>query len=94
MTRRSRRRTSCKEQKDAAEEEQASLSERLDAIIKNMEDTQAEAGSEKKAEVAAVENELAQAQIDASSQYESMKVRIKYMYESGGSQLAAGAPGK
>ncbi len=73
-------------QKDAAEEEQASLSERLDAIIKNMEDTQ-EKLEEKKAEVEAVENELAQAQIDASNQYESMKVRIKYMYESGGSQM-------
>ena len=74
------------EQKDAAEEEQASLSEKLDSIIKNMEDTQAKLEA-KKEEVAAVENELAQAQIDASSQYESMKVRIKYMYESGGSQL-------
>lgn len=74
------------DQKDAAEEEKASLSEKLDSIIKNMEETQKKL-NEKKAEVEAVENELAQAQIDASSQYESMKVRIKYMYESGGNQM-------
>ncbi len=74
------------EQKDAAEEEKATLSEQLDSIIKNMQDTQAKLDA-KKAEVEAVENELAQAQVDASSQYESMKVRIKYMYESGGNQM-------
>lgn len=74
------------DQKDAAEKEQETLSERLDSIIKNMEDTQAKL-EDKKAEVESVENELAQAQIDASNQYESMKVRIKYMYESGGNQM-------
>ena len=74
------------EQKDAVEAEKASLAEQLDSIIKNMEDTKAKL-DEKKAEVEEVENELAQAQIDASNQYESMKVRIKYMYESGGNQL-------
>lgn len=74
------------EQKDAAEEEKESLSEKLDTIIKNMEETQTKL-NEKRTEVEAVENELAQAQIDASNQYESMKVRIKYMYESGGSQM-------
>lgn len=74
------------EQKDAAEAEKESLSEKLDTIIKDMEDTRAELEA-KKAEVEQVENELAQAQIDASNQYESMKVRIKYMYESGGNQL-------
>lgn len=74
------------DQKDAAEKEQETLSERLDSIIKNMEDTKAKL-EDKKAEVESVENELAQAQIDASNQYESMKVRIKYMYESGGNQM-------
>lgn len=74
------------DQKDAAEEEKASLSEKLDSIIKNMEETQKKL-SEKKAEVEEVENELAQAQVDVSNQYESMKVRIKYMYESGGNQM-------
>lgn len=74
------------EQKDAAEAEKASLSEKLDTIIKDMEATKTKLDA-KKAEVEQVENELAQAQIDASNQYESMKVRIKYMYESGGNQL-------
>ena len=74
------------DQKDAAEAEKASLAEKLDTIIKNMEDTKTKLDA-KKAEVEEVENELAQAKIDASNQYESMKVRIKYMYESGGNQL-------
>ena len=74
------------DQKDAAEAEKASLAEQPDSIIKNMEDTKAKLDA-KKAEVEEVENELAQAKIDASNQYESMKVRIKYMYESGGNQL-------
>ena len=74
------------EQKSAAEAEQASLAERLNTIIADMEATKEKLDA-KKAEVAEVENELAQAQIDASNQYESMKVRIKYMDESGGTQL-------
>mgnify|MGYP001625317176 CR=1 FL=1 len=74
------------EQKDAVEEEKASLSEKLDTIIKNMQDTQAKL-EDKEAEVEEVENELVQAQVDANDQYECMKVRIKYMYESGGNQL-------
>lgn len=74
------------DQKDAAEAEKASLSEKLDTIIKDMQDTQAKL-TDKEAEVEAVENELVQAQVDANDQYECMKVRIKYMYESGGNQL-------
>ena len=74
------------EQKDAVEAEKASLAEQLDSIIKNMEDTKAKLDA-KKAEVQDVENEFSQARINASNQYESMKVRIKYMYESGGNQL-------
>lgn len=76
------------EQKNAAEEEQASLAEKLETILADVQDTQ-EKLEDKKAEVAEVEEELAQAQIDASNQYESMKVRIKYMYESGGSDMVA-----
>ena len=56
------------DQKDAAEAEKASLAEKLDSIIKNMEDTKSKLDA-KKAEVEEVENELAQAQIDASNQY-------------------------
>ena len=76
------------EQKNAAEAEQASLAEKLETILADVQDTQ-EKLEDKKAEVAEVEEELAQAQIDASNQYESMKVRIKYMYESGGNDMVA-----
>lgn len=43
----------------------------------------------KEAELAVKEEELAQAQIDENDQYESMKKRIKYMYENGSGQLIA-----
>ena len=73
-------------QKEAAESEKAELSERLDTIIAEMKDTQ-EKLLAKEEEVEQVENELIQARIDAENQYESMKVRIKFMYEGGNTQL-------
>lgn len=51
-----------------------------------MKDTQ-EKLLAKEEEVEQVENELIQARIDAENQYESMKVRIKFMYEGGNTQL-------
>lgn len=74
------------EQKEAAEAEQATLSEKLNSIIADMEATQ-EKLTEKEAEVAAVENELVEARINANDQYESMKIRIKFMYEGGSTQF-------
>lgn len=74
------------EQKQAAESEKAALAEKLESIISEMEDTQ-EKLTAKEEEVEAVENELVQARIDANNQYESMKVRIKFMYEGGNTQL-------
>ena len=74
------------EQKKAAESEKEALAEKLNTIISEMEDTQNKL-TEKEAEVEAVENELVQARIDANNQYESMKVRIKFMYEGGNTQL-------
>ena len=74
------------DQKAAAETEKAELAQRLETIIAEMEDTQ-EKLVEKEAEVEQVENELIQARIDADEQYESMKVRIKFMYEGGNGQL-------
>ena len=53
-----------------------------------MEETQKKL-TEKEEEIEQVENELVQAQIDANDQYERMKVRIKYMYESGNTQFVA-----
>ena len=73
-------------QKEAAESEKAELAAQLDTIIADMEDTQEKLVA-KEEEVEQVENELIQARIDAQDQYESMKVRIKFMYEGGNTQL-------
>lgn len=73
-------------QKKAAEAEKAELAERLESIIAEMEDTQ-EKLTAKEEEVEQVENELIQARIDAENQYESMKGRIKFMYEGGRTQF-------
>lgn len=73
-------------QREAAETEKAELAEQLDTIIAEMEDTQ-EKLVVKEEEVELVENELIQARIDAENQYESMKDRIKFMYEGGSTQF-------
>ena len=65
--------------KEQAEAEAKDLTEKLKGIVADMEETQKKL----------VENELVQAQIDANDQYERMKVRIKYMYESGNTQFVA-----
>lgn len=74
------------EQKEAAEAEKASLAEKLESIVEEMNDTK-EKLTEKEAEVEEVENELVEARNDADDQYESMKIRIKFMYEGGNSQM-------
>lgn len=74
------------EEKAAAESEKQSLAQKLDAIISDMTETK-EKLIEKEAEVEKVENELVQARIDANNQYESMKIRIKFMYEGGNTQF-------
>lgn len=74
------------EQKDAAESEKSELSQKLDEIISEMEKTKAQL-EEKEAQIEAAEAELVQAKIDENEQYESMKVRIRFMYEGGNSQL-------
>ena len=74
------------EQKKAAEEEKASLEEKLTSIIQQADETKQKL-EEKETEVEAVENELVQARNDADDQYESMKLRIKFMYEGGNTQL-------
>lgn len=73
-------------QKEAVEEEKASLENRLASIIKQADETKQKL-EEKEAEVEAVENELVQARNDADDQYESMKLRIKFMYEGGNTQM-------
>ena len=60
------------EQKEAAEQE-------LDSIVSEINEMQ-EKLETKEAEIETAENDLIQAKADESEQYESMKIRIKYMY--------------
>ena len=72
--------------KKKAEEEKKTLSEKLDEIIKKMNETQ-EHLTAKEDEISDAENELIQAQIAEDDQYESMKKRIRYLYEGGNTQF-------
>ncbi|WP_286151744.1 murein hydrolase activator EnvC family protein [Sporofaciens musculi] len=74
------------EQKKAAEGEKESLEKQLNGILTEMDETKAKIEA-KEIEVREKEEELVQAKIDENDQYESMKKRIKYMYENGNSQF-------
>ena len=70
---------------------QAQASE-IDQTQKQAEDLEkkkkdAEKIDAKESEISAKEEELIQAKVDENDQYESMKKRIKYMYENGNSQF-------
>lgn len=67
------------EQKEAAEQELDSIASEINEMQEKLE--------AKEAEIEAAENDLIQAKADESEQYESMKIRIKYMYETGGVQF-------
>lgn len=73
-------------QKSAAETEKAELAEQLNALITEMEETTA-AIEVKHEEIAEKETELMQAELEEQNQYDSMKMRIKYMYENGNTQF-------
>lgn len=75
-----------KSQKQQAEEEKASLSSKLNTIVADMKETEGKM-KDKEAEIEAAEEDLIAAQIDENNQYESMKKRIKYLYENGDSQI-------
>ena len=74
------------QQKESAEAEKQKLTTRLNGIIDDMNETQ-EKLTAKEEEIDAAEQELVQAKIDENNQYESMKKRIKFMYEGGNTQL-------
>lgn len=75
-----------KNQKAQAEAEKESLTARLRQLSDSME--QAAANLEKKnEEIEAAEQELVTALIEEETQYESMKLRIQYMYEEGNANL-------
>ena len=74
------------EKKKAAEKEKNALSEQLNTIISEMNEMK-EKLDKKRGEIEKAENDLVQAKVDENDQYESMKKRIKFMYENGNSQL-------
>lgn len=74
------------QQKQAAEQEQNALSEQLNSIIAQMQETNVKV-DQKAVEIEQAENDLINAKIDENNQYESMKKRIRFMYENGGGEL-------
>ena len=75
-----------KAQKSAVEAEKAALAEQLNTLITDLEKTNADVEA-KQQEIAENQTELIKAEIDEQQQYESMKMRIKYMYENGNTQF-------
>lgn len=75
-----------KAQKSAVEAEKAALADQLNTLITELEKTNADVDA-KQAEIAENQTELIKAEIDEQQQYESMKMRIKYMYENGNTQF-------
>ena len=69
-----------------AENEKNSLEKQLNEIVAEMDRTKEKIDT-KEAEISEKEDELIQAKVDENDQYESMKKRIKYMYENGNSQF-------
>lgn len=73
-------------QKKEAEAAKKALSNQLNTILAEMEELESKI-EKKEEEITAKEEELIQAKIDENDQYESMKKRIKYMYENGNAQF-------
>ena len=73
-------------QKKAAEAEKETLATQLADIISDMEETKTKI-EDMEEEITAKEEELIEAKIDESNQYDSMKKRIQYMYENGNTQF-------
>ena len=74
------------EQKKAAESEKSSLAEQLNTIVTDMKKSE-EDMTKKESEIEKAEEELVNAKVDEQNQYESMKKRIKYIYENGSSEF-------
>lgn len=72
--------------KQTAEGEKADLNKQLADVVAKMQDTEKKI-TEKEAEINKKAAELIQAKNDENDQYESMKKRIRYMYENGNAQF-------
>lgn len=75
-----------KQQKEQAETERQTLAAQLDTLLGEI-DVIEEKIFNKEEEISLKEDELIQARVDENDQYESMKKRIKYMYENGNAQF-------
>lgn len=73
-------------QKAAAETEKSALTEELNAVIEDMNKVQEDL-NKKRQEIEKAEEDYVKAKVDENDQYQSMKKRIKYMYENGNSQI-------
>ena len=69
-----------KEEKNQLEGKLADLNEKLTVVSNNLNDLE-EQISQKEIEIQQTEEELAEAKITEQNQYESMKTRIRFMYE-------------
>lgn len=74
------------QKKQSAQADKNSLTEQLNGIVKEMNTAQ-EKLTKKQDEIKKAEEELLQAKVDENTQYQSMKKRIKYMYENGNTQF-------
>lgn len=70
------------QEKNALASEQKSLEARVQELDASMARAQEQIDA-KRAEIEVAEQELVQAKMDENDQYESMRVRIRYMYENG-----------
>lgn len=76
------------QEKAQAEKEKSSLTAQLNKIIEDLKKAQADV-EKKEQEISDTEDELTAARIKENEQYEAMKIRIKYMYENGNSDMIA-----
>lgn len=74
------------DQKEAAEAQKSSLNATLNTVIEDMTKTQEKLDA-KQIELIEAQDELDLARINESEQYESMKLRIKFMYENGSDEF-------
>lgn len=74
------------DQIDAVQAEKDKLLEELDGIVSDMEKTKKDIEA-KQEEISKKADELDAARIDENNQYNSMKLRIQYMYENGNGQF-------
>jgi len=74
------------EKKEKAEKAKKELAKELESLVSDMDKLKKKIDA-KEEEISEKEEELIHARVEENDQYESMKKRIKYMYENGNAQL-------